>query len=313
MTSHVFFHRDMDGLCCAYLLWLQRKITPIVWQNQLYKSVQYKERVGLSQVKAGDTVFFVDFTPQVDIVTELQEIGCRLLSIFDHHPVKELESEIKALSNGSLMEFFIRIDTEAKGGVAVVNKHIGGTLPVLVKHVGLRDVWDFSSSDTRTVCAGIDWLCPYPESDEHLEDWFRAFHKLSLSKVLEAGELAVRKLDAEIVRAAAKATKWIFVLGDNSETIEMLGVFEGQNISEVGTYLAKRSEDQVAFVAVIVQGQLRISFRSLNGTARSFALRFGGGGHPNAASASTNHYQIEKTPSNKKIIHFIVPKEKSYE
>ena len=312
MGEHVSFHRDMDGLCCAFLVHdnLERATTE---RNRKYKSVQYKEEINFSDVKEGDVVIFVDFTPSIEEAKRLFELKPRHITILDHHPVQELHERLDLLVRGRGIGLTCCLNTKARGAVAVVGEWLGlPMLDVLTSHVGRRDVWDFSFGDTKAINEGIGALAPFPNCDN--EDavlaWFHRYHELrkDVDKVREIGECLLEKMEAEVKKAAKRARVWQIELkkSDDYDTCcTCLGVFANENISELGNYLAEQSEHKVAFVAVIDGEELRISFRSVDGAmheARYWAVSLGGGGHPKAAGCSFKTFSLHTSIGEPTII-----------
>jgi oligoribonuclease NrnB/cAMP/cGMP phosphodiesterase (DHH superfamily) len=311
-TTHVFFHRDMDGLCCAFLVYDNLfRATPE--RNRKYKSVQYEEEINFSDVKEGDVVIFVDFTPSLEEAKRLFELKPYHIAILDHHPVKELHDRLDLLVRGRDIGMTCSLNTNARGAVAVVGEWLGlQMLDVLTSHVGRRDVWDFSFGDTKAINEGIGALAPFPNCDN--EDavlaWFHRYHELrkDVDKVREIGECLLEKMYKELDKLTRRATRFTIQYKDK-ETQELkrfrcLGVFSNEYISDMGNHLAEHSgEQKFAVVANFDIATLRLSFRSVDGhSAREKALLLGGGGHPDAAGASTEDYLIEHdTPVGIKI------------
>jgi oligoribonuclease NrnB/cAMP/cGMP phosphodiesterase (DHH superfamily) len=302
-TTHVFFHRDMDGLCCAFLL---HRYLFASNQNIKYKSVKYKEEINFSDVKKGDVVIFVDFTPSVEEAKRLFELKPKHITILDHHPVEELHDQLDLIVRGRDIGLTCGLNTEAKGAVAVVREWLRlSMLDQLTEHVGRRDVWDFSHAATKAIHEGIGALAPFPNCDneEEVLAWFRRYGGLrqDVDKVREIGECLLEKMEVDVKEAAKRARVWEIRMDTGGGFIRsgrILGVFANENISELGNHLAENYEFKFAFVAVIDGGELRLSFRSVDGgmhNARKCALEFNGGGHPHAAGASFKRFKLDTT------------------
>jgi oligoribonuclease NrnB/cAMP/cGMP phosphodiesterase (DHH superfamily) len=311
-TTHVFFHRDMDGLCCAFLVYDNLfRATPE--RNSKYKSVQYKEEINFSDVNKGDVVIFVDFTPSLEEAKRLFELKPYHIAILDHHPVEELHERLDLLVRGRDIGLTCGLNTNAKGAVEVVREWL--RLPMLdqlTHRVGCRDVWDFAIGDTKAINEGIGALAPFPNcnNEEEVLAWFKRYGDLrnESEKVREIGECLLEKMDAEVKKTAKRARVWRItrIKKDGfDDNCTCLGVFANENISELGNYLAEQSEFKVAFVAVIDGGELRISFRSIDGAmheARHWALSLGGGGHPKAAGCSFKTFSLHTSIGEPTII-----------
>lgn len=304
-TTHVFFHRDMDGLCCAFLVYDNLfRATPE--RNRKYKSVQYKEEINFSDVNNGDVVIFVDFTPSLEEAKRLFELKPCHITILDHHPVQELHDRLDLIVRGRDIGMTCALDTSAKGAVAVVGEWLGlPMLDPLTEHVGRRDVWNFSKEETKAINEGLGVLAPFPNCDDEDEvlAWFKRYGDLrhSVDKVCKIGECLLEKMEAEIKKAAKRARVWEIRMDTGGGFVRsgrILGVFANENISELGSHLAENYEFKFAFVAVIDGGELRLSFRSVEGgmhNARKWALDFNGGGHPHAAGASFKRFKLDTT------------------
>jgi oligoribonuclease NrnB/cAMP/cGMP phosphodiesterase (DHH superfamily) len=288
MTTHVFFHRDLDGYACGYILH-EAKFDI----NAIYHTVNYNEALDFRDIVDGDTVFFLDFTPEVDDVKRLMAYArLNRLVILDHHNVEGKHEEIAQLEH---LPVTLGLNKNAKGCVQVVMEYTwkrGLSMDdiFVLERIGNRDVWDFSLPSTKEVYEAICLMCPFPADDSGILDWFSAFSSaIDSDNLLSIGELLLKKSEAEVKRIAANAKEVYFEkLG---KTIPF--VISNTLISEVGNVLALGSNEKLACVGNFSAGKLLFSFRSVNETALDAAKCYGGGGHLNAAGATITELPVE--------------------
>jgi oligoribonuclease NrnB/cAMP/cGMP phosphodiesterase (DHH superfamily) len=291
MTTHVFFHRDLDGYACGYISH-EAKFDI----NAIYHTVNYNEALDFREIADGDTVFFFDFTPEVDEVKILMNYATlKNLVILDHHNVEDKHEALSQLAQLWHWPVTLGLNKNAKGCVEVVMEYTwkrGLSMDdiFVLERIGNRDVWDFSLPMTKEVHEAICLMCPFPADDSGIMGWFNTFSSaIDGDNLLSIGELLLKKSEAEVKRIAANAKEVYFEkLG---KTIPF--VVSNTLISEVGNVLALGSNEKLACVGNFSAGKLLFSFRSVNETALDAARTYGGGGHHNAAGATITELPVE--------------------
>ena len=273
--QHIFYHDDMDGVASLYMYCT--KVDRVSLASTTYPiTYSYKDDI-FSTVLAGDEVVFLDFCPRVGTVKGTLS-KCEV-EIYDHHEgAKNAVTEIRELSNVAVAYL-----PSAKGCCQMFDSK---PVPLAIKLIGNRDVWDFSLEGTREFHA---W-CGSQKPSSDFNYWLKTFEAMEKSEELvhmaiAAGRPLVEKHDATIKKAVDSAAEIWFkgqrVLASNSY----------DNISELGNALASAGSG-LGMTYYVTGGEtpdVRISFRSVERsacTALKAAQHLGGGGHKHAAGAN---------------------------
>lgn len=290
----VFYHRDMDGIASAHVWYVAHAEEK--WD---YKSIQYGEEIPFFE---GKHVCFVDFTPTIEQVQALLNIGVEI-TCYDHHDTARkthIRFEQEPKFQGVL-------DTTAKGCCGLMLQCISAgnrsVCEATATLIGNRDVWDFSVPGTKEF---HEWCLAFGPDVRDYNAWFDVFSDEDIDAAIRVGAKLLKKQD-EIVAAAVKGAKLIEIdkvtvtvdsllsFKNTHHLGSILAVNSSNYPSEIGNALAQASDDGVGLVYSISEGKLRMSFRSIEGSvssAQEWAKLLGGGGHVMAAGASSETFEI---------------------
>jgi oligoribonuclease NrnB/cAMP/cGMP phosphodiesterase (DHH superfamily) len=279
--KHVFYHSDMDGIATLYS-WSEFNaldgcgIATINYGAATLKAIEH--------VCAGDDVVFLDFCPDQMATQKLKDVGVVGVEVWDHH--KGAESNIAKIRE-LFPEAEINYRPEGIGACAMPWERANRQIPVPIRLIAKRDVWDWSEPAAAFL---HEWCTVLGPTIEDYEKWLRTLTTMESSadfigEAMVYGRQLVEKRDAVIAKQVSEATKIGTLLAVNSS----------ENISELGNALAKANAHKVGLVWSVVGKVVRMSFRSIPGAQRSaldVARTYGGGGHEHAAGASMSVEQF---------------------
>lgn len=279
--KHVFYHSDMDGIATLYSWSEFNSLNACGIATINYGAATLK---AIEHVCAGDDVVFLDFCPDQAATQKLKDAGVVGMEVWDHH--KGAESNIARIKE-LFPDAEINYRPEGIGACAMPWERANRDLPVPIRLIAKRDVWDWSEPHAAFL---HEWCTVLGPTIDDYEKWLRTLTTMEASadfigEIMGYGKQLVEKRDAVIAKQVAEATKINTLLAVNSS----------ENISELGNALAKANEYKVGLVWSVVGNVVRMSFRSIPSAPQSaltIARQYGGGGHEHAAGASMSVAQF---------------------
>lgn len=253
-TPLCIYHRNcLDGLAAAWVVWKFFK-----GEVELL-AAQYGDALPDEAELRGRKVIVVDFSYNREQVMRLQQI-CDL-TLLDHHATaaKELEGLIEVNQNhsGAMLAWLHFFPNQEP--------------PTGLKFAEDRDLWKWKLRGSK---AWTTAAFSYPLEVET----FDKLVKRPIGEVILEGETLLRKHEQD-VKKIARSVRTMKIDGVDVPVVNANGLFA----SDLGNVLSIDAEYAATYVDS--QEERMYSLRSQRGKAdvSEIALRFGGGGHKNAA------------------------------
>ncbi|MCP4528620.1 MAG: phosphohydrolase [Aestuariibacter sp.] len=217
------------------------------------------------------TVYLVDFSYKRDVLKKIAEQAKEVI-ILDHHATAEADIA-PLIADGTVTGCFAK---EESGALLTWNYLFAGfPAPRLIQHLSDRDLWTFKLPNTKVI---VEAVMSY---DYDYDTWTDLMHE-PLSNLIEIGE----RLYAMKLKNAKD------IIDSNTLLVE----FEGslvpcvnmpyQWVSDGAEFLKDDYDFVVLFT--VEREHVKFSLRSAKGKTdvSEIALKYGGGGHREAASFS---------------------------
>jgi uncharacterized protein len=261
--SIVVYHGSCpDGFGAALVCWLT------LGDRADYLPYQY----GMDAPDAaGKHLYIVDFAFPLAVMEHLNEVA-RSITLLDHHKTSERNLAGFACRCGR-----VHFDMSKSGAsLAWEHFHPDEPLPRLIAHIEDRDIWRWSLPDSAAFLSLVDTL-PF-----EFEAW-KPLLELSdggYDQVVQDGKLMHRKF-MSLCRQIADTAVPVELDGHRGLMVNIGDEFS----SDVGNLLALRSGTFALLWSLTDSGELKCSLRSVpEFDVEQIAVRFGGGGHTNAAA-----------------------------
>lgn len=262
----VIYHADCpDGFGAAYAAWL------VLGDRADYAPCQHGEP---PPDVTGRDVYILDFSFDADVLQSLRT-QARSITLLDHH--RTAHDKLRYLQCGP--GFQLLFDMERSGArLAWDHFHPGQPVPHLISRIEDRDLWRWQHADSRPFLTALDAL-PYD-----FQAWQR-FHAATddpqeLAQAVARGQAVVERFDKQVRQIAEGAFETTF-LGHRVYAANAPGEFT----SDVGNLLAERSGSFGIVFRVDGPDVVKVGLRALRHfDASALAVRFGGGGHPQACA-----------------------------
>ena len=257
-----------DGFTSAWAAWVQ------FGDEAKYYQVNYGKKIIDMKKLKGKDVFILDFSYPRETIRQIEKQAKSLL-ILDHHVTAEKELE------GCECAVFDM--TRSGAGMTWDYFHGEDTRPTMIEHVEDYDLYNLKMDNTKEIIAIME------TTDKTFENWEELNRFMSLEEsyrnLVDCGEAALGYRDHIIKKTFVERPSYIMF--DDGVIVPAANSSIWQ--SEIGAQLTK---DKYGFAAIWYHtndGRIRYSLRSdkrLGSDVSKVALRYGGGGHKNAASFS---------------------------
>lgn len=308
----VIYHKNcQDGLFSAYQFWLKnpkayfidlgyqstfklssdRLLNYILNHNNLpTDDISYLKNVEL---------YIVDFSLPYEVIKEFSSIFKSIL-ILDHHKTSyenfSSNGTIETIKNNwkkiNLFPNCAFIYSEKESGAKLTYKYLNNIsddndLPMYIKLVSDRDMWEFNFKDTNLFYYGIEFV--KPKSFEELDNLINE----KFNDLLSYGKYVEINLNNYIKNLAS--SHLVYITGINIATNEHIrgGLINAElkHASELGSYIVnhEKLEHRVDFciIFIISNNNVLCSIRSRKEFDCSvIAKKYGGGGHKNSSGFS---------------------------
>jgi len=270
----------MDGLasCHTATLHLQE-----VNEKYLTIPISYDDDIDellyTNEVTHIDTLLFVDFCPSIEWLKSnvAQKFA---ITVIDHHETAMKDIE-KATDLHNVRTYFDMTEC----GASLVHKVLfkSNKVPEIIQYVKDRDLWKWSLPSSREVSEALRLLVSMNDVNS-----FNEAMKTPIKDLASIGSLLL-KFTTKRVTEAITNVQHITIEGTD---VVVLNTTSYQ--SEIGNALCTKYNKPSATYSISTEGTVWWSFRSLdslppvNGLAKSL----GGGGHRNAAGATTQLHNL---------------------
>jgi oligoribonuclease NrnB/cAMP/cGMP phosphodiesterase (DHH superfamily) len=283
----VFYHAlCIDGFAAAATLW---RALP----SATYRPVHYNSPLPLEGVGQGDTLYFVDFAPPPEEISNLAKLEPARVVILDHHAsmvdayAKADCPEFQAVLRAANVELTLD-GTRSGAGLTWAHLYPDTPLPYVLACVQDRDLWQFKLPDSRDFYEFFILFLnkPFSEFNRLIDDvgvvndgvFSSTMGATAYLGVKEASEALKEKRDVEIQFHLDNClTEWPF--GDSGK----MAVVNCHR--PITSELCDRIKDSYDVVACYFHRKMgsMVSLRSKDYNVRFLAEKLGGGGHANAA------------------------------
>ncbi|MCK6391710.1 MAG: DHHA1 domain-containing protein [Azonexus sp.] len=307
MRHLVYYHADcLDGFGAAFAAWLA------LGDSAIYRAMHHGDRWLVDEVRDA-TVYLLDYTFSPASLDEMAGFA-HAITVLDHHvsamqqflnPANDTVRQHESCDPEKNLRLHFDMD---KSGVRLSWEHFHGAepMPLPLRHIEDQDLWRFSLPGTRAFCRQLrlapfdfnGWLrditsMPVPETDayqralqrgEAIETFFmQEARQLANSRLVCPARLRGEPADALQAVRHGQPT----ITDQNQVWHEVTGLAINANAlfaSEVGHLLAQRSGTFGLIWQYAADGEIKASLRSEGAVdVAAIALRYGGGGHRNAA------------------------------
>src|SRR5690606_34431578 len=147
--------------------------------------------------------------------------------------------------------------------------------------IGDKDMWTFEYPDTRAFSAGFSLMVKTPD-DPVWDVLLGSEYEETVNKMISIGELLLEAQKYKLQKAFDRGIDFTFH-NWRARLVNTTG-----NISELGEFIYKKPEYDIAVMWQAVEDMVVFSLRSDSGNPNSpdcaeIAQQYGGGGHKNAA------------------------------
>lgn len=271
-TVGIMYHEDLDGLTGAAVVLNYLETHDESWDAYLYGISSYQQDLPtLDELDASgiELLYVVDFCPDQGYLQNLVDNQIKV-QVFDHHE-----------QSASTTKKFGTYKADQSGCGIAWRQLLGiqdeTSMPYPVRCVEDRDLWKFEIDGSDEVCAFLHTLPPDPLDLMPVVVNYDADHWLMLR---EHGRAVVRARTAMCAQMCKDA-----FFGKICDQ-DCIFVNTSAYRSEVGAFLSTEHPEKIAAIFWMVDDQtIKVSLRSVEGVrVNHIAKRFGGGGHPQAAS-----------------------------
>ncbi|AKB23089.1 DHH family phosphoesterase [Methanosarcina sp. WH1] len=276
-TILIYHHDDNDGCCSAAVA------GNCYGRNEFaikFVAINYgKESWNEEEIGSAEKVWLLDFTS--DNMNEfVKACGSKLIWI-DHH--KTAMEKYPDLWNSSDIPGIRSIEKAACVLTWEYTHPENISPPAAVAYIGDKDIWKFEYDETRAFAAGFSLMVKTP--DDAVWDVLLSFSSEcgdTVNKMVSVGELLLEAQNYKLQKAFERGVDCNFH-NWKARLVNTTG-----NISELGEFIYKKPEYDIAIMWQAVENMVVFSLRSDSGNPDSpdcakIAQQYGGGGHKNAA------------------------------
>lgn len=273
----IYYHDDNDGSCAAAVAgnYYDRNEFTIKFVPINYGKEHWNEE----EIGAAEKIWLLDFTS--DKMDEFVKVCESKLIWIDHH--KTAMGNFPDLWSSSNIPGIRSIEKAACVLTWEFTHPDYVAIPAVVAYIGDKDIWKFEYVETRAFSAGFSLMVKTP--DESIWDVLLSSsseYEDTVNKMISIGELLLESQSYKIQKSFERGIDCIF------HNLKARLVNTTGNISELGEFIYKKPEYDIAIMWQAVEDMVVFSLRSDSGNPDSpdcaeIARQYGGGGHRNAA------------------------------
>lgn len=271
----IYYHDDNDGCCAAAVAGncYDRNEFAIKFVDINYGKEQWNEE----EIGAAEKVWLLDFTS--DKMDDFVKVCGSKLTWIDHH--KTAMEKFPDLWSSSNIPGIRSIEKAACVLTWEYTHPECVPLPPAVAYIGDKDIWRFEYIETRAFNAGFSLMVKTPDN----ELWsmlLNSEYEDTVNRMISIGELLLESQNYKIQKAFERGVDCTFHSW-KARLVNTTG-----SISEIGEFIYKKPEYDIAIMWQAVEDMVVFSLRSDSGNPDSpdcaeIAQQYGGGGHRNAA------------------------------
>lgn len=271
----IYYHDDNDGCCAAAVAgnYYDRNQFAIKFVAINYGKESWSE----DEIKAAEKVWLVDFTS--DKMDEFVKVCGPKLIWIDHH--KTAVEKFPGLWYSSSILGIRSLEKAACILTWEFTHPEDISSPVAVAYIGDKDMWRFEYPETRAFSAGFSLMVKTPDNPVW-DQLLGLNYEDTVNKMISLGELLLEAQNYKLQKAFDRGVDFTFH-NWRARLVNTTG-----NISELGEFIYKKPEYDIAIMWQAVEDMVVFSLRSDSENPDSpdcakIAQLYGGGGHRNAA------------------------------
>lgn len=268
-NTWVLYHADcMDGYAAAWAAW------KVFGNSARYKAVRHHEP--LPKIPYGIELYILDFCYPFEVLASAAERVSKIV-VLDHHI--SAQNDYEAYLNHSNIPNNLEVKfVQSHSGCIIAWNYFHGDVnaPILLQHIEDHDLWRHKLVKTDAICKALYLRLPIH---------FAAFDKIKLHTLQLEGAVLVKQQKFNVSRLL-KSRHIITLNGVSGLAVNAPPVFA----SDLGHELAKISGTFGLTYHYHGKRQCyECGLRSIGEfDVSELAIKFGGGGHKNAAGFSTD-------------------------
>lgn len=282
MKKYAICHKQChDGLGGA---WVAKQFDSDI--NIFYTSRrdEWREILG-PQIESGDFVYFIDYAPTPADLEDFQRRSIDF-KVLDHHATDF--NRIKAhdvLHQTNLMSFCVYDMKKAGCEIAWDYFFHGEPLPKMLEYIAVADLYTWRSPEDHAV---VQYIRTILEPDASLEDFNGLLKTFSVETAEGIGGMIYKRICKDVDFVAKKACIMEF------DGTEVLAVNSAHYHSEIGHELSLNSGNGLGVIYTYSPANDGVKVSVRGPGANTFAEKYGGGGHPQAAGCYFTIEQFDK-------------------
>jgi oligoribonuclease NrnB/cAMP/cGMP phosphodiesterase (DHH superfamily) len=261
-TIVIYHGKCPDGFGAAFAAWLT------FGDTAEYLPADY---VDAPPDVTGRDVYILDFSYKKAVMEQMDR-AAKSIILLDHH-----KTAMDGLAGFTCFCGQIHFDLTKSGAMlAWEHFHPGVPAPALIRHIEDRDLWKWALPNSNEFLAFLDTL-PFA-----FESWHTLLDEAApqFAKALEVGTLLHERVVAICRNIAADAVP-VTLEGRAGLMVSC----SAELTSMVGSMLAEKTGTFGLIWRMEARGSIKVSLRAVRSfDVEDIAVRFGGGGHPQAAS-----------------------------
>lgn len=295
----IFYHNDLDGRCAACLV-----LSGTMTEEERVDLIEmdYNKEFPIEDVHENEEVYIVDFSIEPEMMEKLLEKTNKVVWI-DHHKsaiakYSDFPHEIKGIRRNGVAGCMLtycylnHMTNCGHGEVTEFDESMTEKAPMFVKLIADQDVWTFKYENTREFVLGLSVYDTTPTSDlwaELLKD--EADDREFIDDIIEDGKLLMAYRD-NLAERVCHATGFEAYFTDGKFTYDCYTI----NASNINSdWFKSIDQDKYDILMSYYYDGTRYNY-SLYSTkldVAEIAMKFGGGGHKDAAGFSSYDFLVK--------------------
>lgn len=291
---HVFSHSPCNDGELASVIW-QYFVPHSKYYNWVHNDYSYNVNI-ISNLPKNSNVVFLDLSPPLYILPTHHNY-----IIIDHHKDAILTMKNNPKFTNYKVKLYIEDgfpeNNKLSGCMLTWKYHTDEVFPVVVHHVGMKDVWDFSDPNTEPY--NIGYCVTLKQCKTQMDRRHTITALLGQNKESEFVNIGALKIDEYKRRARKVFTSCVFdvdILDDVKYTIVEVVCSEAELFKYLCDYATFSMREDVLRIHHSTLGDMKnYSLRSIKPTicVDGLARKYGGNGHPRAAGYSINSVRYQ--------------------
>lgn len=271
----IYYHDDNDGCCAAAVAGNHYNLNEFTIK---YVAINYgKESWNEEEIEDAEKVWLLDFTS--DKMEEFVKACGHKLVWIDHH--KTAMEKFPDLWNSNNIPGIRSVEKAACTLTWEYTRPDKTSPPAAVAYIGDKDMWRFEYAETRAFSAGFSLIVKTPDNAAW-DVLLSSEYEDTVNKMIYIGELLLEAQNYKLQKAFDRGVDFTFH-NWRARLVNTTG-----NISELGEFIYRKPEYDIAVMWQAVEDMVVFSLRSDSGNPDSpdcagIAQQYGGGGHRNAA------------------------------